>query len=61
MKTKDEVFSRFKEFKAHVENQTGKKIKVSRSDNWGEYTSNEFNYFCKEVGINKEKTVAYNP
>jgi hypothetical protein len=39
MKTKDEVFSRFQEFKALVENQTGRKIKVLRSDNGGEYTS----------------------
>jgi hypothetical protein len=30
MKTKDEVFSRFQEFRAQVENQTGKKIKVLR-------------------------------
>jgi len=28
MKTKDDVFSWFQEFKALVENQTGRKIKV---------------------------------
>jgi len=32
LKTKDEVLCRFKEFKALVENLTGKKIKVLRSD-----------------------------
>ena len=37
-----EVFNRFHEFKALVENQTGKKMKVLRSDNGDEYTSNEF-------------------
>lgn len=36
MKTKDEVFCRFKEFKDLVENLTGKKIKVLCSDNGGE-------------------------
>jgi hypothetical protein len=61
MKTKDEVFSRFREFKALVENQTGKKIKVLRSDNGGEYTSNEFKKFCKKVGIKRETSVPYNP
>jgi transposase InsO family protein len=61
MKTKDEVFSRFREFKAQVENQTGKKIKVLRSDNGGEYTSNDFKDFCKEAGIKRELTVSYNP
>jgi hypothetical protein len=30
LKTKDEVFSRFQEFKSLVENQKGKKIKVLR-------------------------------
>lgn len=42
MKTKDEVFTRFQEFKVEVENLTGKKIKISRSNNVGEYTSKEF-------------------
>ena len=47
LKTKGEVFARFKEFKALVENQTGKKIKVLRSDNGGEFTSNEFRDFYR--------------
>ena len=33
LKTKDEVFNQFKDFKASVENSTGKKIKKLRSDN----------------------------
>jgi len=61
MKTKDEVFSRFKDFRALVENQTRKKIKVLRSDNRGEFTSNEFRDFCKEAGIKREMTVPFNP
>eukprot|EP00253_Pinus_taeda_P011752 PITA_11752 len=36
LKTKDEVFSRFKDFKALVEKQIGRMIKVLRSDNGGE-------------------------
>jgi hypothetical protein len=42
METKDDVFNRFREFRALVENQTRKKIKILRSDNGGEYASNEF-------------------
>jgi transposase InsO family protein len=53
MKTKDEVFSRFQEFRALVENQTGKKIKVLRSNNGGEYTSNDFKDLCKEASIKR--------
>ena len=51
LKKKDEVFERFKEFKALVENISKKKIKIMRSDNGGEFTSNDFNDLCKEVGI----------
>jgi transposase InsO family protein len=61
MKTKDEVFNRFREFKVLIENQTGRKIKVLRSDNGGEYTSNAFDSFCREARIKREFTVPYNP
>ena len=40
---------------------SGKRIKILRSDNGGEYTSTEFNDFCKEAGIRRELTVPYNP
>jgi hypothetical protein len=39
---KFEVFDSFKEFKALVENQTEKRIKVLRTDNGGEFCINEF-------------------
>jgi transposase InsO family protein len=61
MRTKNEVLSRFQEFKALVENQTGRKIKTLRSDNGGEYTSKAFKDFCAGVGIKRELTVLYNP
>jgi hypothetical protein len=44
-----------------VENQTGKKIRVLRWDNGGEYTSKEFMDFCAGEGIRRELTVPYNP
>ena len=40
---------------------SGKRIKILRSDNGGEYISMEFNDFCKESGIKRELTVPYNP
>jgi transposase InsO family protein len=61
MRAKSEIFSRFREFKALMENQTCKKIKVLRSNNGGEYTSNDFNNFCREAGIKRELIVPYNP
>ena len=61
MKNKDEVFNKFKEFKALIENHTEKKIKTFRSDNGGEFTSNEFKELCKESGIKRELSTPYNP
>jgi hypothetical protein len=46
LKAKSEVFTRFQEFRALVENQSGKRIKVLRSDNEGEYSSRQFVDFC---------------
>jgi transposase InsO family protein len=60
LKTKDEVFNMFKEFKALIENLFERKIKILRSDNGGEYTSKEFVNFCKDVGIKRELTTPYN-
>jgi len=61
LKTKDAVFDKFVEFKASIENITGRKIKLLRSDNGGEYTSNEFKDFCKGEGIKRELTTPYTP
>jgi transposase InsO family protein len=44
-----------------VENQTGKKIRVLRSDNGVEYTSKEFMDFCVREGIKRDLNVPYNP
>jgi hypothetical protein len=39
LKTKDEVFNKFQEFKEEIENLTNNKIKTFKTDNGGEYTS----------------------
>ena len=51
LQNKSEVFAKFKEFKALVENKSEKKIKVLRTDNGGEFCGNEFEDFCKKCGI----------
>ena len=61
LKTKNETFGKFQEFKALVENHTSKRIRALRSDNGGEYTSWDFDEFCWKAGINGELTVPYNP
>jgi hypothetical protein len=58
LKKKDEVFSKFQEFKADL---TRKKIYTLRTYNGGEYTSKEFVSFCKLMGIRRELIVPHNP
>jgi hypothetical protein len=61
LKSKDEVFNKFQEFKAEIENLTNNNIKTLRTDNGGEYTSKEFVAFCKSTGIRRELIVPHNP
>ena len=58
-KKSKEVLQRLQEFKALVENQTRRKIRVLRSDNEGEYTSKEFDGFCRQEGTWRQLTVLY--
>jgi hypothetical protein len=61
LRKKSEVFDKFKEFKALVENQIEKRIKVLRTDNGGEFCRNESEEFCKKCGISRQKTTLYTP
>jgi transposase InsO family protein len=61
LKSKGEEFRKFKEFKAHVENLSERKIKILRSDNGGEFTSYDFKTLCREVGIKRDLSTPYNP
>jgi hypothetical protein len=51
LKTKDEVFNKFQEFKAEIENLTNKKIKMLRIDDGGEYTSRNSLHFANQQGL----------
>jgi transposase InsO family protein len=58
---KSEAFDCFLKFKAEVENQLEKKIKILRSDRGGEYTSETFKSYGTNVGIIRQYTMAYTP
>ena len=59
LKTKDEALHYFKIYKAEVENQLERKIKRLRSNQGGEYFSNEFTSFCEKFEIIHEMTHPY--
>ena len=58
---KDEALNMFKIYKAEVENQLEKKIKIIRSDRGGEYDSTAFSDFCTQHGIVHQTTAPYTP
>ena len=52
------MFATLKKWKTVVENQTGLSVKSLRTDNDGEYDSQEFKEFCAEKGIRMIRTVS---
>ncbi|GAU47337.1 hypothetical protein TSUD_101250, partial [Trifolium subterraneum] len=61
IKAKSEAFEVFKRFKTLVEKQSDKEIKVLRTDGGGEYTSKEFENYCKDQCIIHEVTTPCTP
>ena len=61
LKTKDQGFDCFKEWQAEVENRTGRRVKILRTDNGGEYTSRKFQDHLKTCGIRHELTIPKTP
>jgi len=61
LKKKSEVENAIQQFVAHVKNQKGKEVKIIRSDNGGEYLSNELKLWLLEHGIHHERSTPYTP
>jgi len=51
LKQKSEGFEKFKSFCQLVENEVKEKIGTLRTNNGGEFTSNEFKTYCSDNGI----------
>lgn len=47
----------FWKFKTWIENQSGCRVKVIRSDNGTEYTTDKFVKFCEAAGIDDDKPI----
>ena len=61
IREKSQVFEKFKAFEALATNQVGLAIGTLRSDNGGEYISNEFESYLCTKGIHHQLTVRYTP
>ncbi|CAM8975323.1 unnamed protein product [Rhodiola kirilowii] len=58
---KSEALAKFKTFKALVEKEVGRPIKILRTDRGGEYNSQDFVSFCALHGIQRQMTAAFTP
>ncbi len=54
-------FHIFQKWKARAETETGRKLKVLRTDGGGEYTSTEFGRYLEKAGVNHELTIPQTP
>jgi transposase InsO family protein len=61
LKRKVDVFNDFKQFRSLVEKSIGRSIRYLRTDNGVEFTSKEFENYCKEARIERHKTTVYIP
>ena len=61
LKNKSEVCEKISELKALIENASGIKIKILRSDNGGDYVSNYFLSIFSQIGIQVQHSIPYTP
>ena len=61
IQTKDRVLEAFKNFHNHVSNHFNAKLKILRSDNGGEYTSQAFKQYLAQHGIIQQTSCPYTP
>lgn len=61
LKSKDQAFEAFKQYKALMENKLGVKIQKLKSDRGGEYSSTAFINYLKQEGIEEKKGPAQRP
>ena len=59
MRVKNEVLKSCVKWKKLVKTQTGRKIKVLRYDNVGEYISDSFLQVCQSEGMKRYFTMRY--
>lgn len=56
LKHKNEVLTKFKEWKTFAVVETGNRLQAIRTDNGTEYLNNEFKNFLKKHGIKHQKS-----
>ena len=61
LEKKSDTYRTFVEWKARVEKEKGRTVRILRSDNGGEYLSDAFKAYLKTEGIKHETSIPYTP
>jgi hypothetical protein len=61
LKNKSDVLKKFQEYANMMENFTGSRMKILRTDNGGENISGDFSKYCADKGIVHQYTNPYTP
>lgn len=61
LRSKDQVYEAYEDFKAMAERQTGLKLKVLRSDNGREFINGRFSASLRQDGIRHQRSCPYTP
>jgi transposase InsO family protein len=58
---KSDTLATVKQFQARVEVESGRRLRVLRTDNGGEFTSVEFETYCADHGVQRQHIAPYTP
>ena len=61
MTSKTKAAEAVKKFKARAEAESGKKLRMLRTDHGGEFTSVDFAAYCVNQGVVRHHTTSYSP
>ena len=59
--TKDEAVAEIRHFKAGVEVETGRKLRLLCTERGGEFTAATFTTYCADEGVGRQLTAPYSP
>jgi transposase InsO family protein len=59
--SKGDATDAIKTFKQRAEAESGKRLRVLRTDHGGEFTATEFTEYCADVGVGRHLTAPYSP
>ena len=61
LSAKSDTLAAVRKFQAKVEVETGRRLRVLRTDHGGEFTSVEFEQYCADRGVHRQHSAPYSP